>query len=259
MVAISDGAKDIRTMLMAVFDVLIVIILAWYHLCVREFMSMIARNQPEKAEHLAFLLYHLWHGQTQEVLDYLNTKVKAKNDSTRQKLIGSREKHQEEIIDDDQRKKAGKKVGLEPEKNEDVDGIDNQWSSNGEAAKKTSGECVEEAYEDVIKRYRKPKKARLNQQGEDFDVQNQSSSTGKAVKKVVGSGRVEKACDSVIGKRQKRKAMSWSQVGSRRLAILKVVELNHKWDNIWFPPIASNDLQPAANDPCCTSELDLVA
>ena len=39
-VAISDGAKDIRTMLMAVFGVVIVIILDWYHLCkkVREFI-----------------------------------------------------------------------------------------------------------------------------------------------------------------------------------------------------------------------------
>ena len=132
-------------------------------------------------------------------------------------------------------------------------------SSNGEAAKKTSRERVEEAYEDVIKRYRKPKKACLNQQGEDFDAQNQSSSTSKAVKKVVGSGRVEKACDSVIGKRQKHKAMSWSKVGSRSLAILKVVELNNKWNNIWAPKIASNDLQQAANDSCASGELDLVA
>ena len=102
-VAISDGAKDIRTMLLAVFGVVIVIILDWYHLCkkVREFMSMIARNKQEKAEHLECLLHNLWHGQTQEVLDYLNTKVKAKNDSILQQLIGYIEKHQEEIIDYD--------------------------------------------------------------------------------------------------------------------------------------------------------------
>jgi len=60
-----------------------------------------ARNKPEKAKHLEFLLYHLWHGQTQEVLDYLNTKVKAKNDSIFQQLIGYIEKHQEKIIDYD--------------------------------------------------------------------------------------------------------------------------------------------------------------
>jgi len=39
-VAISDGASAIRTMLLAVFGVVIVIILDWYHLCkkVREFI-----------------------------------------------------------------------------------------------------------------------------------------------------------------------------------------------------------------------------
>jgi len=143
----------------------------------------IARNKQEKAEHLEFLLYHLWHGQTQEVLDYLNTKVKAKNEEKLQKLIGYIEKHQEEIIDYDQRKKAGKEVGLEPEEDDNVDGIDNQSVSNVQAVKKVGSKRVEEAYEDVIKRYRKPKKACLNQKGEDLDVHNQSSSASKAVKK----------------------------------------------------------------------------
>ena len=75
----------------------------------------------------------------------------------------------------------------------------------------------------------------------------------------MGSVCCEKACDSVIGKRQKHKAMSWSKVGSRSLAILKVIELNHKWLDIWFPPIASNDLQRPANDPCEVEGLELVA
>jgi hypothetical protein len=174
----------------------------------------INKKKPSRQE---FLLYHLWHGQTQEVLDYLNTKVNAKNEEKFQKLIGYIEKHIDEIIDYDRRKKSGKEFGLDPEENDDVDGVDNQSSSNDETAKKTNRERVEEAYENVIKRYQKPKKACL--QEEAFDVQNQSSSTGKAVKKVVGSGRVEKACDSVIGKRQKHKAMSWSIVGSRSLAM----------------------------------------
>jgi len=102
-VAISDGAKNIRNMLMAVFGVLIVIILDWYHLCkkVRGFMSMIARNKQEKTEHLEYLLYHLWHGKTQEVLDYLNNNVEAKNENKLQELIGYIEKHKEEIIDYD--------------------------------------------------------------------------------------------------------------------------------------------------------------
>jgi predicted glycosyltransferase involved in capsule biosynthesis len=61
----------------------------------------IARNKQEKAEHLEFLLYHLWHGQTQEVLDYLRNKVKAKNQEKLQELIGYIEKHIDPIIDYD--------------------------------------------------------------------------------------------------------------------------------------------------------------
>jgi hypothetical protein len=41
--------------------------------------------------------------------------------------------------------------------------------------------------------------------------------------------------DQVIGYRQKKKGMSWSQKGSKALAILKVVELNSQWEQIWFP------------------------
>jgi len=53
--------------------------------------------------------------------------------------------------------------------------------------------------------------------------------------KTIGSGRGEKAVDQVIGKRQKKKGMSWSKKGSKALAILKAVELNQKWDELWFP------------------------
>jgi hypothetical protein len=121
---------------------------------------------------------------------------------------------------------------------------------------------VENACDNVIKRCQDDKKAcfSLEQEAIDCEIQNQSVSNGKAAKKVIGSGRVEKACDSVIGKRQKHKAMSWSKIGSRSLAILKAVELNNKWLDIWFPPpIAANDLQQAANDSCESGELDLVA
>ena len=44
--------------------------------------------------------------------------------------------------------------------------------------------------------------------------------------KPIGSGRMEKAVDQVIGARQKSKDMSWSPMGSKALGILKVVELN---------------------------------
>lgn len=52
--------------------------------------------------------------------------------------------------------------------------------------------------------------------------------------KVIGSGRMEKGCDLVIGHRQKKKGMSWSLVGSRSLALLKLAELNGRWLPLWF-------------------------
>jgi hypothetical protein len=55
--------------------------------------------------------------------------------------------------------------------------------------------------------------------------------------KPIGSGRMEKGVDQVIGARQKHKGMSWSPTGSKALGILKVVELNQQWDQLWFPQI----------------------
>jgi hypothetical protein len=46
--------------------------------------------------------------------------------------------------------------------------------------------------------------------------------------------RMEKAVDRVIGNRQKHKGISWRPQGSRALAILKVLELNGKWQQSWF-------------------------
>ncbi len=55
------------------------------------------------------------------------------------------------------------------------------------------------------------------------------------VGKTIGSGRVEKGGDVVVGHRQKNKGISWSEKGSRALAVLKVIELNGQWDELWFP------------------------
>lgn len=44
--------------------------------------------------------------------------------------------------------------------------------------------------------------------------------------KRIGSGRMEKAVDQVIGLRQKNRGMSWTKSGSRALALLTVAKLN---------------------------------
>jgi hypothetical protein len=161
-VAITDGAKAIRSRFVAIFGMAITLILDWYHLekKVTGLMSMIAINKQEKELHVAFLCQHLWRGKVQEVVQYLRKQVRAKNGEKLQELIGYLEKHDNEIIDYERRKKAGKSIG---------------------------------------------------------------------------SGRMEKGVDQVIGYRQKKKGMSWSQKGSKALAILKVVELNSQWEQIWFP------------------------
>ena len=51
--------------------------------------------------------------------------------------------------------------------------------------------------------------------------------------KPIGSGRMEKGVDLTVGHRQKRKGMSWSDLGSRALALLKMVELNGQWPSLW--------------------------
>jgi hypothetical protein len=51
--------------------------------------------------------------------------------------------------------------------------------------------------------------------------------------KAIGNGRMEKAVDRAVGVRQKKKGMSWSEAGSRALSLLKVVELNGEWDELW--------------------------
>jgi hypothetical protein len=55
----------------------------------------------------------------------------------------------------------------------------------------------------------------------------------------MGSGRMEKGVDQVIGARQKHKGMSGSPTGRKALGILQVVELHQQWEQLWFP-------QPAA-------------
>ena len=112
-VAITDGAQVIRQHLYAVFGVMLVVILDWYHLGkkVRDLMSMIARNKEEKTIHLKFMFYHLWRGEVSTVLEYLATKVQSKNEEKHLELIGYLNKHRDEIIDYRRRKKAGKMIG----------------------------------------------------------------------------------------------------------------------------------------------------
>ena len=51
------------------------------------------------------------------------------------------------------------------------------------------------------------------------------------IKGPVGSGVVEKAADIVVGRRMKRRGMSWSQQGANNLLALRVLALDEKYDH----------------------------
>jgi hypothetical protein len=53
----------------------------------------------------------VWHGKTIEALDYLTQIPTVRNQEKFEELRGDLTKHQTEIIDYDQRKKAGKTIG----------------------------------------------------------------------------------------------------------------------------------------------------
>lgn len=165
-VAITDGASNIRKRLLQLSSQGITLILDWYHLCkkLREFLSMISRNKTEKTEHSKFLFFNLWHGHINEVLTYLKTEIQARNQQKLKELITYITKHKSEIINYELRRQSGK---------------------------------------------------------------------------TIGSGRIEKGVDLVIGNRQKHKGMSWSCLGSRALAILKVTESNGEWRQTWPSQMAA--------------------
>jgi hypothetical protein len=49
----------------------------------------------------------------------------------------------------------------------------------------------------------------------------------------IGSGAVEAACKSVVGKRLKQSGMRWSRAGSSATLALRVTWLNNRWEKLW--------------------------
>ena len=112
LVAITDGASNIRSDFNTTLSPSICIILDWYHLVkkVRELMSMIATNKTEKDIHVKWINGRLWNGKTDDVLLYLQT-ISVKNKLFLDKLVTYLSKHALEIIDYERRKKVGRTIG----------------------------------------------------------------------------------------------------------------------------------------------------
>lgn len=144
-VAISDGAKDIRLRLWRVFGKQIVIILDWYHLNkkVWNLMSMIARNKVQKEKIAKEIVGLLWEGLTDDAILYLQ-KQGVRNQLKQAELIEYLQKHKGEIINYKKRKEANNTIGSgRAEKGVDMVVAYRQknkpiaWSENGSYALST--------------------------------------------------------------------------------------------------------------------------
>ncbi|HNI44381.1 MAG TPA: hypothetical protein PKH93_06840 [Chitinophagales bacterium] len=153
LVAITDGASNIRTNLTEYIDTDICIILDWYHLekKVYSLNSMFSvGNSKDKKKHAQSILAWLWEGNVPQALSYMG-KLGIKNQEKYQELTDYLQRHQHEIVNYKKRKEVGG---------------------------------------------------------------------------VIGSGRGEKANDTIIAKRQKNAALAWSDVGSNALGIMAMKHLN---------------------------------
>jgi hypothetical protein len=113
LVAITDGARSIRTDLEASFDGEVTCILDWYHLRkkVNELLSMICSAKAEREQHAAKLLNFCWEGKITQGIEYVTHLEQVRNHSKHQELVTYLTKHQAEIIDYHQRQRVGKSIG----------------------------------------------------------------------------------------------------------------------------------------------------
>jgi hypothetical protein len=114
LVAISDGARNIRKRLETVFGKSVTIILDWFHLKkrVNENMSMMGFKKVDKKEHIKQILNYLWYGQYKEAIKYIQAMKPYKSRIYKQEeLLAYLNKHQKELINYRLRKEMGKKVG----------------------------------------------------------------------------------------------------------------------------------------------------
>jgi hypothetical protein len=159
LVAITDGAKDLRNDLRDAFGVGFVIILDWFHLRkkVCEICSMLVSTKEARTALKKQLLKLLFHGKVAEAQHALAA-LPVRNAFMHNKLVVYLNNHADEIIDYDRRARA---------------------------------------------------------------------------KQSIGSGRMEKGVDQVIGLRQKDHGMSWSKHGSYALGMATATLANGHWDQLW--------------------------
>ena len=113
LVAISDGAKNIRDHFLLAFQVNLVWILDWFHLKkkVNGLCILICHSKDDRQNCVKTILRHCWVGEVDEALKFLQTEVKVRNQKVFEELQNYMTKHKPEIINYEKRKKAGKVIG----------------------------------------------------------------------------------------------------------------------------------------------------
>jgi len=111
-VAITDGARNLKKEAKEVFGKEVRHILDWYHLEAKVFqlMTQIAPNKQVKEASQELLISQLWRGESQQAINQLGA-IEARNLMKRDELKGYLEKNKDYIINYEKRKEAKKVIG----------------------------------------------------------------------------------------------------------------------------------------------------
>jgi gamma-glutamylcyclotransferase (GGCT)/AIG2-like uncharacterized protein YtfP len=138
-VAITDGARNLKKEATEVFGKDVCHILDWYHLeaKVYQLMTQIAPNKQVKEASQELIIGELWRGESEKAIRHLE-KIQARNHYKRDELKGYLEKNKDYIINYERRKEAKKVIGSgRMEKQNDVIVANRQkrkgmsWSKSG--------------------------------------------------------------------------------------------------------------------------------
>ncbi len=111
-VAITDGARNLKKEAKEVFGEGVRHILDWYHLeaKVYQLMTQIAPNKQIKEARQEMIINELWRGMSEQAINHLG-EIEARNKVKRDELKGYLEKNKDYIINYEKRKEAKKVIG----------------------------------------------------------------------------------------------------------------------------------------------------
>lgn len=138
-VAITDGARNLKKEVKEVFGEEVSHFLDWYHLeaKVYQLMTQIAPGKKVKEKAQDKIINELWRGESEKAIKYL-AEIEARNQGKKEELRGYLEKNKGSIINYEKRKEAKKVIGSgRMEKQNDVIVASRQkrkgmsWSKSG--------------------------------------------------------------------------------------------------------------------------------